>query len=177
MLSRLRILSIQSSYKKPEVVKLPPGRTRLDMVFCTIPENLPINRAHPELFSWYVWSISNSCGANSSKHAIEDLKTAGSEKISFRLHGQQHNFTADSTALRDGFHKALKEKIAEAQALKDDILNRASYKETHEKLGMLLWRVLKDLPNRNTSPTNPSCSWYCCCHRRSCSRKPSEEKR
>jgi hypothetical protein len=64
------------------------------------------------------------------------LKKSGSDKIYFKLHGTQHNLIAGSPAERDGWHKALELKIAEAKALKDDILSKDSFKETLEKLSM-----------------------------------------
>ena len=63
------------------------------------------------------------------------MEAKGNDKFGFKLHGTYHNFIAASTAERDGWMKALEIKIAEAKELKDDIVNRQSYKDTLEKLG------------------------------------------
>jgi hypothetical protein len=49
---------------------------------------------------------------------------------------------AENTAVRDGWYKALQERIAEAGTLKDEILNKDSYKETLDKLRTFISLVL-----------------------------------
>ena len=67
------------------------------------------------------------------------MKKVGSDKINFKLHGTQHNLIAGSTTDRDGWYKAFEEKIAEAKSMKDDILNKDTFKETLEKLSMFIY--------------------------------------
>jgi hypothetical protein len=65
------------------------------------------------------------------------LSTKG-KLISFKIGTTPHALKASSIPERDGWHAALKEKIAEAMALKDEIVGKDSYKENVDKIGMSL---------------------------------------
>jgi hypothetical protein len=55
--------------------------------------------------------------------------------ISFKIGTTPHALKASSVTERDGWHAALQEKIAEAKALKDEIVGKDSYKENVSTFG------------------------------------------
>ena len=90
------------------------------------------------MFSTWYSSPANSRPAwanNLLQSESSDVSTKGVKDFSFQLHGHEHAFETSTEAERDGWVVAIKKAVEEAKALRDDIINKESYKEEVSKLG------------------------------------------
>ncbi|KAI5301130.1 hypothetical protein KEM55_002277 [Ascosphaera atra] len=80
---------------------------------------------------------------------VSDVVKDGYNELVLKAAGHKHTLQADDAKQRDTWHDVLQQKIAEAKAKKEEIVNSEGYKTTLEKLR-------KHIPISNSSATSPA---------------------